>query len=162
MKLFSKLIASISLFIGLSVFAQQSQTIGVALTPATNSVLGAKASIASFTLLSTAAGSVAFYDSATNTITYTNAIYTNYSSFTTNITQLYTNTQGIIQTNILVGTWRYPVVVAASTNNRPIIQTVFFSAGIPVTMDVNWLVVNGLAAVASTNATLSVTYGALP
>ncbi len=84
-----------------------------------------KLTIVQITASSAAAVTVNFYDAATNQIVYTNAAYTSYSSYVTNITALYTNTQGFIQTNTTSKLWTYATSVAANTNvSYPIIASV--------------------------------------
>lgn len=105
---------------------------------------------------------VNFYDSATNVITYTNAAYTNYTTFITNVTSVITNSQGFLQTNIYPGQWTEAVSVPANTNNLPVIASVAAASGSSATLTANINTVNGLVARATTaaytNLSVVVTY----
>lgn len=56
------------------------------------------------------------YDNQYGTRSWTNSAYTGISSYTTNLTLLYTNAQGIVSTNTVTGgNWRYSTSVDAAT-----------------------------------------------
>ncbi len=60
---------------------------------------------------------VSIYDNNTNLLVYTNAAYWSRGYYTTNISAIFTNNQGIVQTNIYPGIFTYSNYTAAATNN---------------------------------------------
>jgi hypothetical protein len=106
-----------------------------------------------------------FVDTLTNSLTVTNAAYTNILTYATNVTQIYTNYYGVIQTNILTNQLvDVTNTVAAATNNCniPLSYNVATNATV-TTSSAGYYFVNGLwitnaAAPGSGPATVSITY----
>jgi len=107
---------------------------------------------------------VSFYDTPTNATTYTNAAYTNYTVYAINTTNVFTNYQGITQSNVFIALTNSPNVVAASTNNYPIRTQYGVTNGSVIGYPVNYYFVNGLwvsnslTGGAGATAAVSITY----
>jgi hypothetical protein len=147
--------------LGLAVQAQSFYSTNITTAGHVN-VLATGNRTALLTLLGTAAGTVTFYDSATTNQFITNGNYASVGAYTTNYTQLYTNTAGIIQTNLIVGLYTYTNTVAAATNIAPSLGVFALQANVPLTVSVDWLLIKGLSAKTTTNTTIVAAYFPLP
>jgi hypothetical protein len=147
--------------LSLSIVKAPAQTIDVvAATFGTNTITtNRNIVVANVTVISGITNVIRFYDSATNSISYTNGSYSNRVTIDpyTN-TVIHTNSVGRINTNKYVGQYTYWTNVDASTNTYPVIGTIAVAAGVPVSIPVNWVIARGLFAVAITNATISIEY----
>ena len=121
----TKLLLSFLAIIGLSssLFAQDS-TLASAVTAATPATLltGGKYTITSLKFINantTNSGQFWFYDTAANATNIARPAYTSYTSYATNYTTTFTNSAGIIVSNIWSGTYRGAVANAATTNEAP-------------------------------------------
>jgi len=85
---------------------------------------------------------VNFYDNSHTNTTYVIGVYTNRTSYATNITSIITNTLGRIVTNIYVGQFTLDVATTATTNTLPAVTTFAVPA-------------NGTAAKLGLNATVA-------
>lgn len=103
----------------------QTKTLVSAVTAATPLTLltGGKYTITEFVFQNagTNTGTIYFYDSASNSTNYVQGAYTSYTQYATNITSTFTNTAGIIITNVFPGVYTSSATVSASTNERPYI-----------------------------------------
>lgn len=135
--------------------AQAATTNFVVTANATNIVFDQGVNISSVKLITganTGSPSITFYDNNTNSITYTNAAYTNYTTVNTNVTSIITNSQGFLQTNIYPGQWTYASSVAANTNNLPVILSLAAPANSSTISYANLVTSKGFVARASTAA----------
>lgn len=111
---------------------------------------------------SAAASVVKLFNAPSTDLTYTLAAYTNTTSYTTNLTNVYTTTTGISQTNIKSGVLVInQQQVAASTNNYDVIAT--FTVPANNTLTYTWggngvRFGNGVLVTNSTNANITFTY----
>lgn len=111
--------------IGALMFANQSfaatATVSVSAAASTNSLLSAGARVTSVVIANsgTNATTFALLDAPSTTTTYTVGAYTNWTSVSTNITQVYTTPSGVSQTNTLTGVYQVANPVSASTNTYP-------------------------------------------
>lgn len=109
---------------------------------------------------------VRFYDlDQTNSLTYTNAAYTNYVTVKTNVTSIITNSFGDLQTNIYPGQWTTAETVVANTNAAPVIASFTLGANSASTQTRNIVTGKGLVAKVATdvtNVTVTVTYSTSP
>ena len=102
---------------------------------------------------------VKFYDSATTTTNYVQAAYTGYTSYSTNITQVFTNTAGILITNTISGTYRAPTAVALATNELTKAQILMVPGSSLLSRDVgNQLYTRGITAVSDQDCLVTITY----
>jgi hypothetical protein len=72
-------------------------------------------------------------DSKTTALTFTNNIYYTISSTVGNVTNVYTNVLGTIQTNVYLGQQLTTVTNAASTNNLSVVATLIVPAASTIT-----------------------------
>lgn len=163
MKLITKYLSMLAA-IFLVAASTQAQTTNVSLSTGTNQVI-----IGSYQLFTLVAASgtnsvtIDLYDNAQTNITYTNAQYITQTTVSTNVTVIFTNSVGNIQTNKYPGQWTYSVTNAANTNTLPILQTFVLTPNTSITRTVDMTVIKGLVAKASSsNSTLAVTFTALP
>lgn len=100
--------------------ASASATVSIAAT--TNSLLTAGARVTQVVIANagTNATTVALLDAPSTSTTYTLSAYTNFSTITTNITQIITTPGGVSQTNTISGVYQVSNPVAASTNTYPL------------------------------------------
>lgn len=129
---------------------------------ATNSIIQASARIQSIIIANDVASAltVKFFDAPTNVLTYVNAAYTNYLSYTTNIVSVYTTPAGVLQTNTNSGIYTYASTVSAATNAYRTVATINVGAsGTTVYYPTNGLIVAfGLCVTNNTNCTITTTY----
>lgn len=125
-------------------------------------VIATEARVGLLTLLSTAAGTVQFYDSGSTNQFYTNTNYRSIGSYTTNIVTLYTNYYGRIQTNLSVGIFTYTNTTVAATNLLPTLGLFSLQANVPLTVQVDWVNTKGLSAKTTTNTTIVAAYYPVP
>ena len=110
--------------------------------------------------------SLQFIDTPTNSLTYTNAAYTNITSGLTNIITLWTNYMGVTNTFTNISLIETTNTVAANTNSYPVRIAVNIGTNSTLKMDqVNYYFAQGFwvtnsAAVASNSgpATVTVTF----
>lgn len=111
--------------IGALLFASQSfgatATVTVSAAATTNSLLSVGSRVTQVVMANagTNATVLALLDAPSTLTTYTNGAYTNWSTISTNITQVYTTPSGVSQTNTLTGVYQVSTAVAAATNNYP-------------------------------------------
>jgi len=120
-------------------------------TPATLTTL-------SFTSTTTNTAILRLYDSATTTTNYVRAAYTNWVSYATNFSTVFTNGDGILVTNTFDGTFSGPVTVAAATNTLPVVAILIAAPNSTVTKQVTIPTARGLTAVGSGVGVLEVDY----
>jgi len=120
-----KLLLSFLAILALSVTAkaQDSQLVSAvsAATPATL-LTGGKYTITSLKFVNantTNSGSFWFYDTTASATNIVRPAFTSYTSYATNFTTTFTNSAGIIVSNIWAGTYRQSVANAAATNEAP-------------------------------------------
>jgi hypothetical protein len=133
----------------------------------TNLVYTGRARIYQITWLGSTDNNLKFYDSATNTLTFTNQGYTYATNYTISITNLQTNaiyvyatsTQYQIQTNIYINAnARSNVTVGAAMTAYPLAFEMGTLANVPTTAeDIDLNFVNGIS-YASTNAGTLIIY----
>lgn len=99
-----------------------------------------------------------FYDSSNTTTTYVAAAYSNYTSYATNFSQIFTNESGVLITNSFTGRWTYPATVAASTNTIPAIYTIVVPASGQRTKEVHLQTMRGLNVIPNFGAIIEVDY----
>lgn len=115
----SLIVASLLMLANQSQAATAGVTASIAAT--TNSVLAFGARVTQVVIANggTNATTLALLDAPSTALTYTIGAYTNWSTITTNITQVYVTPSGVSQTNTLSGTYQVSTAVAASTNTYP-------------------------------------------
>lgn len=158
------------LVIGMLAFANQSfgATASVVASTAStaNSILTSGARVTQVTIANagTNATTLAILDAPSTTYTYTLSAYTNWSTITTNITQVYTTPSGVSQTNTLSGVYQVANPVAASTNVYPagLVYTIPASSTVTYTPSGNGLLLMRGAlltnSAAGGNMTVTLTY----
>lgn len=159
MKKIFAIIFGLSLYAS-TLFAQTTYT--TAPTTATNQVVSTSGM--QFALLTITAGAspvtVSFYDSPYGTTVWTNAAYTSRITYTTNITQTYTNREGIIFTNSISNAkWTTTSTVAANTNNSltAVLTTTIPASGVYMTTDKK-VFSTGVTLATDTNCTINLQY----
>jgi len=136
-----KIIASLfSLIAAVSLSSAASISIAVAPSTATNvmgSLFGGYAKVTSvtFNCTSSSNATVVVYDSTTNVFTYTNAAYTNITSYATNLVTTWTNYFGVVNSATNVNLVDVTNSVAGTTNNYP--QRFSVSALVGTTTTIN-------------------------
>jgi hypothetical protein len=122
------------------------------------STSGAVISSITVTAGSTDPVTIKFYDNSAADITYTNAAYTTFQQYTTNLVTTNTTSTGVI--NIMTNSVKYNAAlsVAAATNDRPISSTVSAVAGGQGTSTGNLIMTRGIVFTSDTNATVTITY----
>jgi len=137
---------------------------GVYTSAATNSLLSVGGVAKSLLIANSAASAstVTFFDAPSTDLTYTLAAYTNTTSYTTNLTNVYVTTTGISQTNISENVLVIlKQQVAASTNNYATISTFTVPASSTLTYTFGGAgtrFMNGVCVTNSTNANITLTY----
>lgn len=145
-------------------FANQTLATNLQLAPSTNEctlLLTNATEIGSITVLAVDTNEVVhFFDNPSGTNIWTNAAYTNYSTFSSNIVVTSTNAQGIITTNTYTGvTYSLVVTNAASTNTQVPVITVSVPVGAQSTLYGRWDFGRGVTIqTKGTNATIVFTY----
>ena len=81
----------------------------------------------------TNATTVYLYDSKSTTLTYTNNVYQTITTTIGNITNVYTNFLGTVQTNVYLGMQRAYVTNSASTNSFNVVATLIVPANTTIT-----------------------------
>lgn len=101
-----------------------------------------------------------FYDAPTNRLNYTNAAYTNYITYTTNIVSVITLPSGVLQTNTNSGVFTVAqTVAAAATFYRNVATVVIPASSTIVYSPTNGLLVGfGFAVTNVGNATITTTW----
>ena len=74
-----------------------------------------------FANTSTNTGTVKFYDTTGSATNIVRAAYTSVTSYSTNITTVFTNSSGLLITNITPGIFTSSSTVAATTNEAPVL-----------------------------------------
>ena len=131
-----------------------------------NGILTAGARVTQVTIANagTNAVTLALLDAPATTYTYTLAAYTNWSTISTNITQVYVTPSGVSQTNTLSGVFQASNPVAASTNVYPagLVYTIPASSTVTYTPSGNGLLLMRGAlltnSAAGGNMTVTLTY----
>lgn len=139
----------------------------VSVTPtssSTNQVVAGRASVALITVTATTANAVtaSFYDNGATNKTYITTEYLTRTRSSATWTNIWTNTLGILQTNIFTGQSTTVTTNAAATNTLPTVTTFAVPASGSVTKVLDLTLVNGLVAVVNTNCTITVTYDPTP
>jgi hypothetical protein len=147
--------------IGQPSFANQTFATNI-LAATTNALITNATEVTSITLLAGGTGNetVALFDSALGKTVWTNAAYTNYATYSSNLVVTSTNAQGIITTNTYTGV-AYSLVVtnAAATNAMVPAVVVTVPAGAQSTVLGRWDFARGVTATnASTNVTVILNY----
>lgn len=106
----------------------------------------------------TGAASFSIYDHNTNYLTYTNAAYSSRGYYTTNISTIFTNNQGIIQTNVSPGIFTYSNYVASASNAVPAQWSGAVAAGGAAGYSTQIICEKGVVVQATTNCTITITY----
>lgn len=120
-----KLLKSL-LVIGCLLVANQSfgatASVTVSAAATTNSLLSAGARVTQVVIANagTNATTLALLDAPSTSTTFTLSAYTNFSTITTNITQIITTPGGVSQTNTISGVYQVSNPVSASTNTYPL------------------------------------------
>ncbi len=120
-----KLLLSFLTILSLSATLQaQDASLVSAVTAATPATLltGGKYTITSLKFVNantTNSGQFWFYDTPSNATNIIRPAFTSYTSYATNFTTTFTNSAGIIVSNIWAGTYRQSVANAAATNEAP-------------------------------------------
>lgn len=158
------LIYAASLFLSFSALAQN-KTITAALTYGTPSLVltGGKYEILGVLFQNSVATNTVlkFYDAGTASTSIVRQACTSWNSYATNFSSVWTNTAGILITNVFAGTYRYSTSEAAVTNERPKILGPL-AAPASAVLTVDWLAFSpnlGLVALSDTaSGTLQITY----
>lgn len=111
-----------------------------------------------FTATTATTATVKIYDSATTTTNYVQATYVKYASYTTNISSVFTNENGVILTNTFSGLYTYPATVSAVTNSIPAILTVVIPGNTQRSKTIRLQVMRGLVAVSNGAVIVEVDY----
>lgn len=112
----------------------------------------------SFTASSVSITTVRFYDSATTTTNIITPAYVTYGRYTTNVSVIYTNENGIILTNTYPGQWTYAITNAQATNSLTPIFTIVVPGSTLRTKTARIQVQRGLTAVPNQAGIVEVTY----
>lgn len=107
----------------------------------------------------TDANTIAFYDDPYGNGKWTNAAYTSRISYTTNVSNIHTNAEGIIETNTYTGVlWTATTTTAAATNNFTAVTGLVVPAAGTATRIGKFDFSRGLTVYTSTNCSLGFSY----
>lgn len=102
-----------------------------------------------------------FYDNNTNDIVYTNAAWVSRTTVSTNVSTVFTNQQGIVQTNSYPGQYTTLVTNAAATNTLPLMTSFSVPANSTQEQTLQVSAIKGAVVKLSTqvtNVSITVTY----
>lgn len=152
------------IIIGQPSFANRTLATNLTLAPSTNEctlLLTNATEITAITVLAVDTNElVRFFDNPSGTNIWTNAAYTNYSTYSSNIVVTSTNAQGIITTNSYTNV-AYSLVVtnAAATNSQSPVVSISVPVGGQVTSAGRWTFGRGVTVqTTGTNATIVIYY----
>lgn len=151
------------LLLGLGLVSSQAATVSATPTAAsTNSLLSSSSIIKQIVVANPSSAALTFrlIDAPSTDLTYTISSYTNFLTYTTNMSVTHVTSMGVTNTNTWTGQFSLSQTVAASTNDYASVWSYVVPAGESVTFTpISTMYVGfGLAYTNSTNANITITY----
>lgn len=156
-----KLILAIVLALPLIAQAQQQMKLSPLTANVVSNIITAAAIVDNMAVINatTNSATIIFYDhNDADSTNYVQAAYTSYTTYATNYNVVFTNATGVLVTNTFAGLYTAAVSHSASTNQRPVIQTLLVPASSVLNKDLRLQVIRGLLAVPDQDVTLTTTY----